>query len=50
MCKKKTNKEKLNVAEKKIIDEEIREAAHMSVHLEKLAVSDPVHKKLEELI
>lgn len=50
MCKKKTSKEKLNVAEKRVIDEEIREATNLTVHLEKLAVSDTTHKRLESLL
>lgn len=47
MCKEKTNKGKLALAEKKIVDKEIRETIE---HLQELATSDPVHKKLEDLL
>lgn len=47
MCKEKTNKGKLALAEKKIVDKEIRETIK---HLQELATSDPVHKRLESLL
>lgn len=47
MCKEKTNKGKLALAEKKIVDEEIKEAMK---HLQELVASDLIHKKLESLL
>lgn len=47
MCKEKTNKGKLALAGKKIVDKEIREAIK---NLQELAASDTVHKKLESLL
>mgnify|MGYP001585163735 FL=1 len=51
MCKKKTSKRKLTLAKKRIVDEEIRDSTHTATtYLEKLATSDPIHKKLESLL